>query len=153
MSKFSSPRGILAGCLLAAFYLVSTRSTNAATACVWRVTNTPTPCYLVGTIHALSGKDYPLPAPYYQALKEAQQFYFEVAPDHKSENEFSKLSEEATTYPKGDEIRHHIHPKTWTFLEKKFRNSNYLGHGFHFGDHYVDDMETLRPWAITYYIW
>jgi len=153
MSKFSSLRGILAGGLLAASYLISTHATQAATACVWRITNTPAPCYLVGTVHALSGKDYPLPPPYYQALKESQQFYFEVAPDQQSENQFGKLLDEATTYAKGDEIRHHIHPKTWDFLEKKFRNSNYLGHGFHFGDHYVDDMENLRPWAITFYIW
>jgi len=153
MSKICSLRGILAGCFLAALNLLVIQATHAATACVWRVTNTPAPCYLVGTLHALSGKDYPLPGPYYQAMKECQQFYFEVSPYMQDEQEFGKLWEEATTYPKGDEIRHHIHPKTWSFLEKKFRNSNYLGHGFHFGDHYVDDMENLRPWAITYYIW
>ena len=115
--------------------------------------NTPAPCYLVGTVHALSGKDYPLPAPYYQALKESQQFYFEVAPDPKSEDEFGKKFEVATTYPKGDEVRRHIHAKTWAFLEKKFRISNYLGHDFYFGDHYVKDMMNLRPWAIAYYVW
>ena len=31
----------------------SISSANAATACVWRVTNVPVPFYLVGTIHAL----------------------------------------------------------------------------------------------------
>jgi len=142
---------------------------HAATCCVWRITNTPAPCYLVGTVHALSGKDYPLPAPYYQVLKEAQQFYFEVAPDTQSEHEFGNLLFSATTYPKGDEIQHHIHPKTWTFLEQKFRNSNYLGHGFYWTeggnnwteggtntehrDHYVEGMQNLRPWAVTFYVW
>ena len=111
------------------------------------------PCYLVGTIHALSGRDYPLPAPYYRALKESQQFYFEVAPDPKSEADFGKKWDSATTYAVGDDIRHHIHPKTWAFLEKKFRISNYLGHDFHFGEHYVKDMMNLRPWAIAFYVW
>src|SRR5689334_12119693 len=124
MPKICSLRDILAGSLLVALILLSTQAANASTACVWRVTNTPAPCYLVGTLHALSGKDYPLPPPYYQALKECQQFYFEVAPDPQSENEFSTLADKAMVFPKGDEIRHHIHPKTWTFLEKKFRNSN-----------------------------
>jgi len=154
MSKWYSLRGLLAGCsFLAALNFLAIQSGRAATACVWRVTNTPAPCYFVGTIHALSGKDYPLPAPYYQALKECQQFFFEVSPYRQDEHEFSKIWDDATTYPKGDEIRHHIHAKTWAFLEKKFRNSNYLGHGFYFGDHYVEDMMNLRPWAITFYVW
>lgn len=153
MVRIGSRRVILAGWFLATFDLFSIKATHAATACVWQVTNTPAPCYLVGTIHALSGKDYPLPAPYYQVLKECRQFYFELSPYPRDEQEFGKLSDEATTYPKGDEIRRHIHPKTWSFLEKKFRNSNYLGHGFYFGDHYIEDVENLRPWAITYYAW
>lgn len=145
--------GILMGCILLAAVCYPTQSSIAGTACVWRVTNAAAPCYLVGTIHALSGRDYPLPAPYYQALKEARQFYFEVAPDPKSEADFGKKWEVATTYPEGDEIRHHIHPKTWEFLQKKFRISNYLGHDFHFGEHYVKDMMNLRPWAIAFYVW
>jgi uncharacterized protein YbaP (TraB family) len=86
--------------------------------CVWSVTNAATPCYLIGTIHALSGRGYPLPPPYYQALKESQQSFFEVAPDPTSEADFGKKFDSATTYAAGDEIRHHIHPKTWAFLEK-----------------------------------
>ena len=31
--------------------------------CVWRVTNAKAPFYLVGSIHALGKKDYPLPTP------------------------------------------------------------------------------------------
>ena len=53
---------------------------TAATACVWRVVNAPAPFYLVGTIHALSGHDYPLPKPYYQALKDSNRLLFEVDP-------------------------------------------------------------------------
>jgi uncharacterized protein len=153
MKTNCSPLGIFACCTLLAAVFAPIQSSMAGSACVWRVTNTPAPCYLVGTIHALSGTDYPLPAPYYQALKESRQFYFEVAPDPKSEADFGKKWDVATTYSQGDEIRRHIHSKTWTFLEKKFRNSNYLGHDFHFGEHYVKDMMNLRPWAIAFYIW
>ena len=42
--------------------------------CVWRVTNAKAPFYLVGSIHALSKKDYPLPQPYDIALKDSYPF-------------------------------------------------------------------------------
>jgi uncharacterized protein YbaP (TraB family) len=126
-------------------------ATHAATACVWRVTNAPAPFYLVGTIHALSGSDYPLPRAYDQALHDAQRFLFELDPNPKSD--FEKKFDKAAIYPKGDDIRHHIHAKTWEFLAKKFRNSNYLGKSFHWGENHVEGLQDLRPWAIAYYIW
>ena len=63
------------------------------------------------------------------------------------------MFDEAAAYPNGDDIRRHIHPGTWNFLEKRFRHSNYLGKGFWFGEHYVPAIQNLRPWAIAYYIW
>src|SRR5438874_12855493 len=42
--------------------------------CVWRVVNSEAPFYLVGSIHALSNKDYPLPGPYDLALKDSTRF-------------------------------------------------------------------------------
>ncbi len=151
MLRNRSPFGTIACCALFAAFLVSAQSAHAATACVWRVTNAPASFYLVGTIHALSGHDYPLPKPYMQALHDSKQFYFEVDVDPRSD--FGPRFERAASYPKGDDIRRHIHPKTWEFLAKKFRISNYLGHGFYFGENYIEDMQRLRPWAIAYYIW
>lgn len=124
---------------------------GAASACVWRVTNAPAPFYLVGTLHALSGKDYPLPKPYNEALRDSQQLFFEIDPDPKSD--FGEKFERAAVYPKGDDIRHHIHAKTWEFLAKKFRISNYLGKSFYLGHLRVDAIQDLRPWAIASYIW
>jgi uncharacterized protein YbaP (TraB family) len=86
-------------------------------------------------------------------MKEAKQFLFEVSPDHKTEEEFGKLWDKAVSYPKGDEIRRHINPQTWAFLEKRFRRSNYLGKDFYVGDNYVKDIRFLRPWAIAFYVW
>src|SRR5438046_2023245 len=98
---------------------------DAATACVWRVTNVPVPFYLVGTVHALRGGDYPLPKAYDQALRDSRRLLFEVDPDPKGN--YSKKFAEAATYPKGDDIRKHIHPKAWAFLIKNFQISNYDG--------------------------
>lgn len=153
MHRQRSALGFLVGCVLGAAFLVFTARAGAATACVWRVTNSPAPFYLVGTLHALSGKDYPLPKAYDQAMKDSQQFFFEIDPDRLSESDFSKKFDVAAAYPKGDDIRRHVHPQTWNFLQKRFRESNYLGKGFWMGEHYVPGLQNLRPWAIAYYIW
>lgn len=152
MLKHRSPRTLLVVyALLGAFLISSPTAARAATACVWRMTNAPAPFYLVGTIHALSGRDYPLPKAYMQALHDSRQFYFEVDVDPRSG--FDKLFDRAASYPKGDDIRRHIHPQTWDFLAKKFRISNYLGRAFHIGENYLDGIQQLRPWAIADYIW
>jgi hypothetical protein len=151
MINLRSPRGLLVSFFLFSIACGLPHPARAATACVWRVTNASAPFYLVGTIHALSGKDYPLPKAYAEAMQNSQQFFFEIAPD--PTGKFSKLFDVAAAYPKGDEIRHHIHPETWNFLQKRFRESNYLGKGFRIGEQYLPGLQNLRPWAIAYYIW
>ena len=63
------------------------------------------------------------------------------------------MFDDAAAYSNGDDIRRHVHPQTWNFLQKRFRESNIPGKGFWFGDHYVKGLENLRRWAIAYYIW
>ncbi len=151
MFQIRSPRGLLLGCVLGAAFFVLVSPSLAATACVWRVTNAPAPFYLVGTIHALSGRDYPLPKPYGQALHDSQQFFFEV--DQHATSDFGARFVRAASYPKGDDIRRHIHAKTWDFLSKKFRNSNILGKKFNIGDNYLSGVQEMRPWAVVSFIW
>ena len=151
MNTSRSPRGYLVCFLLFSIVCGVAHPAGAATACVWRVTNAPAPFYLVGTIHALSGKDYPLPKPYAEALHNSQQFFFEV--DLHQKSDFGDRFERAASYPKGDDIRRHIHPKTWEFLAKRFRNSNYLGKSFHIGRNYIEGIQELRPWAIVDFFW
>ena len=110
MINLRSPRGYLVSLLLSFTASYVSHPARAATACVWRVTNAPAPFYLVGTIHALSGKDYPLPKAYAEALENSRQFFFEIEPD--TTGNFSKLFAAAAAYPKGDDIRRHIHPET-----------------------------------------
>jgi uncharacterized protein YbaP (TraB family) len=125
---------------------------NAATACVWRVTNVPVPFYLVGTIHALSGGDYPLPKAYDQALRDSKRLLFELDPNPKSN--FGKKFARAAVYPRGDSMPRHLHAETWKFLAKNFKISNYLGKKqWHWSDYQFDTVEEMRPWAIAYYIW
>src|SRR6185312_7859664 len=84
--------------------------------CVWRVTNAKAPFYLVGSIHALSKKDYPLPKPYDIALKDSTRFLFEFDPSQHAE--FQKKFEAAAKYPPGQDWRSKISPELMTWLRK-----------------------------------
>ena len=84
--------------------------------CVWRVTNAKAPFYLVGSIHALSKKDYPLPKPYDIALKDSTRLLFEFDPTRHVE--FQKKFEAAAKYPPGQDIRSKISPELLAWLRK-----------------------------------
>src|SRR5216110_3915289 len=84
--------------------------------CVWRVTNAKAPFYLVGSIHALSKKDYPLPAPYEIALRDSRRFLFEFDPNRHVE--FEKKFEAAGKYPPGQDIRSKIDPGLLAWLRQ-----------------------------------
>src|SRR5467141_2445827 len=84
--------------------------------CVWRVTNAKAPFYLVGSIHALGKKDYPLPKPYDIALKDSARFLFEFDPSQHAE--FQKKFEAAAKYPPGQDLRSKISPELLAWLRK-----------------------------------
>ena len=84
--------------------------------CVWRVTNAEAPFYLVGSIHALSKKDYPLPSPYEVALKNSTRFVFEFDPTRGAE--FERKFEAAAKYPPGQDIRSKIDPALLAWLRQ-----------------------------------
>jgi uncharacterized protein YbaP (TraB family) len=84
--------------------------------CVWRVTNAKAPFYLVGSIHALSKKDYPLPVPYEIALRNSRRFLFEFDPNRHVE--FEKKFQAAGKYPRGQDIRSKIHPELLAWLRQ-----------------------------------
>jgi len=82
--------------------------------CVWRVTNAKAPFYLVGSIHALTPGDYPLPSPYELALNDARQFIFECDP--KQDDQFAKQFAAAAKFPKGQDVTQTINPKALAWM-------------------------------------
>src|SRR5205814_2578697 len=84
--------------------------------CVWRVTNAKAPFYLVGSIHALSKNDYPLPAPYEIVLRDAKRLLFEFDPTRSAE--FERKLTTAAKYPPGEDIRSKIHPELLAWLRQ-----------------------------------
>jgi uncharacterized protein YbaP (TraB family) len=84
--------------------------------CVWRVTNAGAPFYLVGSIHALSKKDYPLPSPYELALRESKRIVLEFDPSRHAE--FERKFEAAAKYPPGQDIRSKIDSELFAWLRQ-----------------------------------
>ena len=70
----------------------------------------------MGSIHALSKKDYPLPAPYQIALEDSRRFLFEFNPNRHVE--FEKKFEAAGKYPRGQDIRSKIDPELLAWLRQ-----------------------------------
>jgi uncharacterized protein YbaP (TraB family) len=128
-------------------------SLHAATCCVWRVTNLPQPFYLVGTMHALTDSDYPLPKGYDQALRDSKRLVFEMRPDPLTDDEFDRLLVSAAIYPKGDSIVRHVHPKTWAILKANYGPANVFGKEWWIGEYHIGDITRLRPWGVAFMLW
>ena len=90
--------------------------------CVWRVTNAKAPFYLVGSVHTLSEDDYPLPAPYEIALKDAKRFLFEFDPTRQAE--FEKKLNAVARYRPGEDIRSKIDPELFAWLQQNISTVN-----------------------------
>jgi uncharacterized protein YbaP (TraB family) len=119
--------------------------------CVWRVTNAKAPFYLVGSIHALSRKDYPLPRPYEIALKHSMRFVFEFDPTRHAE--FEKKFEAAAKYPAGQDIRSKIHPELLAWLRKNMFTmipEGRGGSGERLGS--FDSQLRYKPWWIAQHL-
>src|SRR6476620_1304369 len=119
--------------------------------CVWRVTNAKAPFYLVGSIHALSKKDYPLPQPYDIALKDSNRFVFEFDPTRHAE--FEKKFEAAAKYPRGQDIRSKISPELLAWLRKNMFSiipNGRAGSGDQLGS--FDNQLCYKPWWIAQHL-
>jgi uncharacterized protein len=119
--------------------------------CVWRVTNARAPFYLVGSIHALSKSDYPLPAPYEIALKNSKRFLFEFDPT--KHVEFEKKFATAGKYPPGQDIRSKIHPELLTWLRQNVWTVNPdERRGRREGVGTFDSQLGYKPWWIAQHL-
>jgi uncharacterized protein len=119
--------------------------------CVWRVTNAEAPFYLVGSIHALSKKDYPLPSPYEVALKNSTRFVFEFDPTRGAE--FERKFEAAAKYPPGQDIRSKIDPALLAWLRQNIFTLQPEPHrGKRGGVAGFDSNLRYKPWWIAQHL-
>ncbi len=93
--------------------------------------------YLGGSVHALRNADYPLPAAYDRALDGSSRVVFEDDP--KSEARGAKELLRAGAYPKGDTLKNHVDPRTYTYVRRFFALVNVP----------ESEFSKYRPWFIN----
>jgi uncharacterized protein len=149
------PRGLIA--LLVVLTLIplvsdaGTHGNKFPKCCVWRVTNAKAPFYLVGSIHALSKNDYPLPKPYETALKDSTRMLFEFDPTRHTE--FEKKFEAAAKYPRGQDIRSKISPQLLAWLRRNMFTvipNERAGRSDRVGS--FDNQLRYKPWWIAQHL-
>lgn len=116
---YSKLKSLGMGVVFAIVSIVLVTFSGGATAgpskcCVWKITNAKAPFYLVGSVHALSQRDYPLPAPYEVALKDSKRLLFEFNPNFGEQ--FSKQFAAAGKYPPGQDVTTRLHPKALAWM-------------------------------------
>jgi hypothetical protein len=109
-----------------------------AASCVWKVTSSNGgTLFLGGSVHALRSSDYPLPAPYDRAYQASSRLVFETDPE--SNKAASKGLMKAGQYPKGDSLKNHVDPRTYSYVRRYFALQNIPEQKFN----------TYRPWLIN----
>jgi len=130
--------------VLVAFVLFigwSTSKTQAATACVWKISGSNGgTLYLGGSIHALKGSDYPLPAAYDRAFDASTRIVFENDP--RDSKESAKIFEKEAQYSKGDSLRNHVDPRTYDHVRRVFKLMGAPEEKF----------SRFRPWALVLFL-
>lgn len=132
-----APAAFLAALLALACSSVTAAPLASGKYFVWRVTNLPVPFYLVGSIHNLTARDYPLPQVYRTALTNSQRLLFECSPRERIE--LNRKFSEAAKYPAGQDIESEVRPAVVGLLKK---NGWRLRMNF-------DQLRHYRPWAIA----
>jgi len=133
--KMSSQKVIAIAIVMIVLYCCP-RSILAAS-CVWKVTtNDGHSLYLGGSFHALRPSDYPLPREYNRAFDASSRLAFEDDPKT-GEAAFSALMK-AGEYPKGDNLKNHVDPRTYVYLRRFFASRNVPEEKF----------SRYRPWLL-----
>jgi uncharacterized protein len=92
---------------------------NLAAASVWKVSDSSGKVlYLGGSVHALRSTDYPLPPEYARACDASSRLVFEIGP--KEMGGASKSLLKAGEYPKGDNLKSHVDPRTYDYVRRFF---------------------------------
>jgi uncharacterized protein YbaP (TraB family) len=118
-------------------HLQSAEVPSAGKHCLWRITNAPTPFYVLGSVHALQRSDYEGAPVIEQAIRQCQRIVFEVDP--KEDALFATKLAEAARLPRGQQIRGQISPETYDYLRKITING-------------MSERQHLYPWAIAMFL-
>ena len=122
--------------LSAAVFLTTGLVLEAAS--VWKVTDSKGGVvYLGGSYHALRKSDYPLPGAFEKAFDASTRLAFEI--DFKSDG-FASSFVKAGLYPRGDQLKNHVNPRTYQYLCRVLAQSKLP----------QELIATYRPWFLAF---
>ncbi len=137
--RWKTWRRVAASWLLAAAFVLPPTGAAFARACVWKVTSGGHTLYLAGSVHALRGADYPLPAAYDQAYQASSVVAFET--------DLRKIQgpvlQKAMFLPRGSTLRDHLDPRVYAYILRVIAN-------VHGSTTPEKKLEKLRPWAVAW---
>ena len=121
---------------------VSCLAISAPASSVWRVTGPQGgTLYLGGSVHGLRSSDYPLPAAYNRAFESSSRLVLEDSPDVSRGAE--KKLYKSGFYPKNDNLKNHVDPRTYDYLVRVFRLWNVP----------ESELKKCRPWTLVMMLW
>ena len=144
-----APAGTSPICRLAAIGLFTllcicpAGGSDLARTSVWKVTSGDKTLYLAGSVHALRGVDYPLPAAYEQAFQASSTLAFETEVGKGSP---VMLLGKAAFLPSSTTLRDHLDPRVYDYIKKVIAN-------VHAGSATPEkNIEHLKPWALAWMV-
>jgi uncharacterized protein len=127
----------LAGIFLLASTCFPSMAEGGSTS-VWKVTDPKGgTLFLGGSFHSLRSTDYPLPAAFDRACDASSRLAFEID-DHQADA-FSASLVKAGIYPKGDELKNHVDPRTYEYLRRVLARSKLS----------QESITRFRPWFLA----
>lgn len=103
---------------------------------LWEAKGGNSTVYLMGSIHALRARDYPLPAVFDEVFGIAQQVVFEIPFNETTATEIGRFVQERAFYPRGRSIHGDL-PRRVSTLLRAYGRQNGLGE---------DYFDSSRPW-------
>ena len=107
---------------------------------LWRVSNATAPFYLLGSMHALRAKDYPLGPEIDQAIGGSKRFLYEHDIKHPDPDISSKEMRDVAHFPTGMTLQQKIKPDTFARIQKLLKNLR------------TSEFNDVKPWAIAYFM-
>jgi hypothetical protein len=106
---------------------------------LWKVSDTDSALYLLGTFHALASDDYPPPAEEVRAFDDSTMLLFEVAPAALTAPDTQRLMRRAMIYDEGRNLRDVLPKPMFDRLSALMAASGWD----------VQTFERSKPWAVS----
>jgi len=107
---------------------------------LWRVSNASAPFYLLGSMHALRAKDYPLGPEIDLAIRESKRFLYEHDIKHPDPDISDRKMRDVATFPAGVTFQQKVKPETFARIQKLLKDMR------------TSEFNDVRPWAIAYFM-